>query len=194
MSAKRDHLVDTALELFYRDGYHATGIDKVLGEAGVARMTLYKHFKSKDDLILAALRRRDEQFRAWFARAVERGGETPKRRLLAIFDVLEDWFAGKAFPGQPFAGCAFINATAEFGKPGDPVQRAAAEHKQLLLEFTRDLAAQAGAADPEALARDLMLLGEGAIVSAQVSRDTAAAGRAKAIARPLIAAACATVE
>ena len=109
-SVKREQLVDTALRLFYRDGFHATGIDKILAEAGVARMTLYKHFKSKDDLVLAALRRRDEQFRTWFERAVEQRGATPRARLVAIFDALDDWFAGRAFPGGEFHGCAFVNA------------------------------------------------------------------------------------
>jgi len=98
-SGKRDHLVDTALELFYKDGLHATGVDKILEEAGVARMTLYNHFKSKDELILATLRRRDEKFRNWFMRAVERLGKTPRGRLLAIFDALEEWFSGKDYCG-----------------------------------------------------------------------------------------------
>ena len=86
--SRRDHLVDTALEMFCRDGFHATGIDKILAHAGVAKMTLYNHFRSKDELILAALRRRDEKFRNWFMRAVERLGKTPRNRLLAIFDAL----------------------------------------------------------------------------------------------------------
>ena len=81
--SRRDHLVDTALELFIRDGFHATGIDKILAESGVAKMTLYKHFKSKDELILSALRRRDERFRNWFMRAVESRAQAPRQRLLA---------------------------------------------------------------------------------------------------------------
>ena len=86
-SRRRDHLVDIALDLFSRDGFHATGIDKILAESGVAKMTLYKHFRSKDELILAALRRRDERFRNWFMRTVERRADTPRERLLAMFDV-----------------------------------------------------------------------------------------------------------
>ena len=112
MSAKREQLVDTALRLFYQDGYHATGIDKIIQEAGVARGTLYKHFKSKDDLILAVLRRRDEEFRAWFKTYVERAASDPRGRLLAMFDGMTEWFKGKAFPGRPFHGCSFINASA----------------------------------------------------------------------------------
>ena len=70
-SAKRDQLIDTALELFNRDGYRATGIDKILGECGVAKMTLYNHFGSKDELILAALKRRDARWRAWFGQDLD---------------------------------------------------------------------------------------------------------------------------
>ena len=90
-TSRREHLVDTALELFYQDGFHATGIDKILAKAGVAKMTMYKHFKSKDELILAVLRRRDELFRNWFMREVERRAQTPSERLLALFDVYDDW-------------------------------------------------------------------------------------------------------
>ena len=85
-SSKRDLLINTALELFSREGFHATGIDRILSESGVAKMTLYNHFKSKDELILAALRRRDETFRNWFMRTVEASAETPRGRLLASFD------------------------------------------------------------------------------------------------------------
>lgn len=186
-SSKRDHLVETAVRLFGRDGFHATGIDKILQEAGVARMTLYKHFRSKDELILAALRRRDEQFRTWFKSSIERTGGAPEQRLLASFDALEEWFEGRAFAGMPFTGCAFINATAEFSENSHPIHRAAAEHKRLILEYLRLLASSAGARDPDALAWAVCLLHEGAIVTAQVSGDMRAARGAKEIARTLMA-------
>ncbi len=163
-ASRRDHLVDTAAELFARHGFHATGINRVLKESGVAKMTLYKHFRSKDELILAALRRRDERFRNWFVRTVEELGRTPRERLLALFDALEEWLAR-----PDFAGCTFINASAEFGAPDDPIHAAAAEHKRLVLGYIRGLARAAGASDAEGLARQLMLLTEGAIVIAQVS-------------------------
>ncbi len=180
-SAKREHLIDTALEVFYRHGFHATGVDRIIAESGVARMTLYKHFKSKDDLILAALRRRDERFRNWFARAVERRADTPRARLLAIFDALEEWFASKSF-----SGCMFINASAEFADPDDPVHRTAAEHKNLMLRHVRELAEAAGAADPEQLAHGVMLLMEGAIVMRYVAGEKTAAAHAKTAAETLL--------
>lgn len=180
-SSRRDHLVDTALELFYRDGYHATGIDKILAESGVAKMTLYKHFKSKDELILAALRRRDERFRNWFMRAVERLGRTPRGRLLAIFDAVEEWYSN-----QECSGCMFINASAEFARHDDPIHAVAAEHKRLMLGYIRDLATAAGAENPEELAQNLMLLREGAVVLIQVTGKLDAARQARKAAAILV--------
>ena len=84
--SKRDQLIDTAEELFYQHGFNATGIDKILAEAGVAKMTLYNHFKSKDALIEAALQRRDERFRDWLSAQVESKADTPRERLLGLFD------------------------------------------------------------------------------------------------------------
>ncbi len=184
--SKKEHLVETAVKLFGREGFHATGIDRILQEAGVARMTLYKHFRSKNELILAALRRRDEQFRTWFKSTIEKTGGTPAERLLASFDALEEWFAGRAFAGVPFSGCSFINASAEFSEADHPVHQLAAEHKRLVLEYLRLLASAAGARDPDGLAWSISLLHEGAIVTAQVSGDILAARGAKDIARMLM--------
>ena len=179
--SRREHLVDTALELFSREGYHATGIDRILAEAGVAKMTLYNHFKSKDELILAALRRRDELFRNWFMREVERRGQAPRERLLAVFDTLGAWFDKPSF-----SGCSFINASAEFGNPDDPIHGACAEHQHLVLGYLTELARQAGAKDPEGLAESLMLLMEGAIVLRHVACRRDAAGKARATAEILV--------
>ena len=158
VSTKRDKLVVTALELFARDGFHATGLNRILGDPGAAPMTPYNHFKSKDELILAVLHRRDEQFRNDFMRDVERRADTPRDRLLALFDVLGDWFAGRGF-----TGCMFINASAEYTDPADPIHAAAAEHKRLVCDYVRELATAAGAADPDPLAPPPMPLMAGSI-------------------------------
>ncbi len=181
-SSKREHLIETALDLFCRDGFHATGIDKILAESGVAKMTLYKHFKSKDELILAALHRRDETFRNGFMRDIERLGKTPRQRLLAIFDVLEEWIQGRNF-----TGCTFINASAEFASPDDPIHAAAAEHERLVLAYLVELTTAAEAKDPDALAQGLMLLMEGAIVMAYVAGQNDSAAQAKITAKTLLA-------
>ena len=184
-ASKRDQLIDTALRLFGRDGYHATGIDRILAEAGVARMTLYNQFGSKEELIIAALRRRDADFRTWLRDAVDARAGVPRQRLLALFDVLDAWFKAEA-TAPPFFGCTFINAAAEFSDPDDPVHRQAADHKARVCAYVTELAAAAGAADPEMLARDLLLLMDGAMVGAQVTGDQDAALRARALAATVL--------
>jgi AcrR family transcriptional regulator len=180
-ATRRDVLVDAALTLFCRDGFHATGIDAILAEAGVAKMTLYRHFRSKEELILAALRRRDEVWRNWFRRTVERRARVPRERLLAVFDVLDEWQCG----GE-FRGCVFINATAEYAAPDHPIHEAAAEHLRLVTRFLRELADAAGAPDPDDLATRLALLLEGATVLAHVCGRKDAARHAKAAAAVLV--------
>ncbi len=181
-SARREHLLDTALSLFRTDGFHATGIDKILAKAGVAKMTLYNHFRSKDELILAALRRRDESFRHWFIREVEHRATAPRDRLLALFDALGHWLAGDGG-----GGCMFINAAAEYADCQHPIHAAAAEHKRLLTGYIRDLAEASGAADADRLARQLYILIEGAIVATQVCSRTDAAADAHDAAEAVIA-------
>ena len=184
--AKREQLVETAKRLFYRDGIRATGVDRVLEEAGVARMTLYNHFPGKEDLVLAALESRSEEFRGWFLGEVERRTLDPRGRLLAVFDVLDDWIRGET-AGAGFAGCAFIRAASEFAEPDDPVHRLAAAHKAAFRRDLGGLARAAGAAAPEELAAALLLLVDGAIVTAQVSGDLEAAGQARALAQLALA-------
>ena len=181
-SEKRDGLIDTALELFNRDGYHATGIDKILAESGVAKMTLYKHFKSKDELILAALARRDRRWRRWLERATGRRTETPHERLLAVFGALGQWFVS-----PEFQGCMFIRAAGEYGETGNPIHMAAARHQSDVLHLLRELCAAAGAARPAQLARRLMLLIQGATVIAQVHGPVGVAAEAGKAAETLIA-------
>jgi len=180
-SLRRDHLVGTALALFSKHGYHATGIDRILAESGVAKMTLYKHFRSKDELILAALRRRDEEFCRWLQAEVESRAATPRERMLAVFDVLETWFKD-----PEFNGCCFIHAAGEYGRKDDPVHVAAAEHKARMLAYVGELARAAGAANADDMARQLMLLIDGAIVAAHVSGDAAGARSARTLAEALL--------
>ncbi len=183
-SAKRDRLIDTAIELFNRDGYRATGIDRILAESGVAKMTLYNHFGSKDELILAALKRRDARWREWFGHALARRAESPRGRLLAVFDALEEWFAQ-----ADFQGCMFMRAASEFCACDDPIHAASAEHQRLFLAELRDLAAAAGAQRPAKLARELLLLVLGATVATQVNGPLGAGQAAKKAAEVLIEAA-----
>lgn len=187
--SRRDDLIDTALELFYRDGFHATGIDRVLAASGCAKMTLYHHFRSKDDLILAALARRSAEFGNWFRATVEAAATTPRERLIALFDALDAWFRRETASGEGFRGCAFIKAAAEYGA-GDAIHRAAAAHKEEQVRYIEDIATTARAAQPRELAEQLSMLIEGAIVAAQVRGNLHAAAQAKAAAAVLVAGSC----
>ncbi len=182
--SRRDQLIDTALDLFNRNGYHATGIDRILAESGVAKMTLYNHFGSKDALIQAALARRDERWRAWLRDAVARRAETPRGRLLAVFDALDEWFAR-----PDFYGCMFIRAAGEYAELDDPIHAAAAAHQRLVLAELRGLATAAGARHPARLARELLLLALGAMIATQVNGPVEAGQTAKKAAAVLIEAA-----
>ena len=180
-SSKRDQLIDTAMRLFYENGFHATGIDKVLAESGCAKMTLYKHFKSKDELILAVIRRMDENIRNDFMREVERRAKSPRDRLVALFDVLGDWIRG-----PEFKGCLFMHASGEYSDTDHPILGACAEHQRSVRKYMRDLAEQAGAGDPDALADELMVLEEGAIGRAHIMNNPDIATHAKRAAIKLI--------
>ena len=182
-SERREHLIDTAIGLFAEAGFHATGIDTILEEAGVSKKTLYRHFRSKEELILAALKKYDGLFRNNFMRQVEARADTPRDRLLAVFDVAEAWFQQ-----NNFYGCMFINAIGEYSEPDTPIRQTCKEFKAMMRGYIRELCGQAKVSDPDALAEELALLLEGAIVTAQVSQERNRAARvAKTVAASLIA-------
>jgi AcrR family transcriptional regulator len=167
----RARLVHAAIELFYSHGLQAVGIDQITSTAGVTKTTFYKHFESKDDLLVAAIQQRDEwEMQAWTAAVKKMAGDDPKKQLLAFFDVLDVWFNS-----PDFRGCQFINAAAEFPNRNDPVHAIAAEHKRKIRDAFRDLATSAGATDPDAFADQYTALVEGTLVLRQVhGRDDAA--------------------
>ena len=171
--SKRDELVRKALPIFYRDGFHATGMDALAAETGISKTTMFKHFRSKEELILAVLRLRDENFRNWLFRRMEEAGP-PRAQLRAMFDALAEWFAE---PG--FRNCMFIKAAAEYPDSAHPIHAQAAEHKRLLFVQMEEIAAAAGAPDPAALARVLLLLKEGAIVTAHIGHEADPAADAR---------------
>jgi len=159
------------MHVFYKHGFHASCIDDILNEGGISRMTLYNHFKSKDELILAAMRRRDEIFRNRLMKFVESKGKTPHERLEAVFDFHEDWFTG-----DEFCGCMFINASAEFSAAESAPRRLAAEHKQEIVRYLRELCDAAGCENPDETADQLNILIEGSIVTARVVGQVADGG------------------
>jgi AcrR family transcriptional regulator len=178
----RDRLLQTAEDLFYREGFHTVGLDRILAEVGVTKTTFYNHFPSKQALVLEVLRGRDEWWRKIFARRLrERAGDDPAAQLHAVFDVLDEFIAR-----DEFNGCIFVNVSVEFPRAESPAHRAAAEHKELMGALLRDLALRAGAHDPIALAEELSLLMEGSYVTRQVSGNRGAATIGRRAARVLI--------
>jgi AcrR family transcriptional regulator len=175
----RERLLGAANELFYAEGVHTVGIDRVIDHAGVAKATLYSVFGSKDELIRAYLDRRHQ---GWHERIEEKlaGYETPRDRLLGVFDWL-----GEAFANPAFRGCAFMNACAEDGADG-PARQPADAYRQSVRSLFRDLADEAGAVDPDHLAGQLALLYDGATVAAAMDRNPGAGGAAREIAATLV--------
>lgn len=179
---RKQHLIDTAFRLFNEHGYHATGIDWILSESGVSKATLYKHFPSKEALILAVLNQRHQQLLStlddWLANAPADEG------VVSVFDVLGKWFNSR-----DFYGCNFIRASGEYSRRGDPIHQFASQHKCRVMQLlARHLEASSPPVSGE-LAEDLLLLMDGAIVAAHTRGDKQAATRAKNIARQLIASA-----
>jgi AcrR family transcriptional regulator len=173
----RERILEAAYELFSRDGIRAVGIDAIIERSGVARMTLYRHFGSKDALVLAFLARREERWtKDWLQREVHERATDPAERLLAIFDVFDGWFQR-----EDFEGCSFINVLLEIGDRRHELNRASADYLARIRAFVTDLAAQAGVADPDALAHKWHILMKGSIVAAGEG-DRQAARRAREVA------------
>lgn len=180
--SKREHILNTAMKLFYLGGFNATGVDKIIARAGVSKKTLYNHFKTKNELILATLRKRDEITRNHMMKEVDRLASSPREKLLVAFDVLHKWINS-----EDYSGCMFINASAEFSEEGNPCYEFCAEHKSLTCKYLQKIAQEAGAKHPQELAKQIKLIMEGATVCAHVMKDKNAALRAKEIAQTVLA-------
>jgi AcrR family transcriptional regulator len=175
-----ERIVDAAYELFCRRGIRGVGIDEVIERAGIAKATLYRHFRSKNDLVLAFLERRERLWTRQFLEAEARSrGATPEEHLLAIFDVYDEWFHK-----EDFEACSFVNVLLEMG-PSSPVGRAAVQHLRNIRALVRDLAEEAGVRDTEAFVLAWYILMKGSIVLA-AEGDPDAARPAKAMARALV--------
>jgi len=180
----RERLLTAADELFYAEGVHTVGIDRVIEHAGVAKASLYSSFGSKDGLIRAYLEGRHQRRRERILTGLERF-DTPRDRLLGVFDVLAELAAAPTF-----RGCAFYNASAE--SPADGVvQQVCDENRAWTRRLFTDLAREAGARDPEALAAQLVVLYDGSSVGARMDRSAAAATTSRAVAAALLDAATA---
>jgi AcrR family transcriptional regulator len=181
LASTRERIDRAAYELFSRHGVRGVGVDTVCARSGVAKMTLYKHYPSKDKLALAFLRRREELWTwGWLQGEVEQRARTPGEQLLAIFDVFDKWFRR-----PDFEGCPIIRVMLEHD-PGHPVRNAAAGHIATVRTFLRQLAGNAGVSDADGLAHQWQILMKGSIVSA-CEGDRDAARRAKELGLLLLA-------
>ncbi|MGH8962839.1 MAG: TetR/AcrR family transcriptional regulator [Jatrophihabitantaceae bacterium] len=176
----RERILSAAYELFAQRGIRDVGVEELLARSGVAKATFYKHFPSKQELVLAFLHRREQ---VWTWGMVEAGararGGTPEQQLLAIFDVFDDWFAR-----ADFEACSFINVLLEMGIE-HPAGRASVQYLDNIRAIVAGLAQEAGLDEVQEFARSWHILMKGSIVSA-AEGDPAAAGRAKVMARWLI--------
>jgi len=181
---KRDHLIATAFRLFYRDGYRAVGIDTILAEAKLAKMTLYHHFASKDELIVAVLEQRSALVNEKVQAVLREAGPSPRKRLLAYFARYEAFFSSKEFNG-----CPFIRAVAEYPDIQSPVHQAVIRHKQRDIDTLQELVSGFDIAEPKPVAQQIALLIEGALVSAHTFGNTSALAHARNAALALVKAA-----
>lgn len=182
-SDARQRIVETAERLFYAEGIRAVGIDRIIAEAEVAKMSLYRHFPSKDDLVLAVLEYREEKFDVMFEQWMGRHLDAGMNRLEAFFAALKVWFESAGF-----RGCMFINARVELAEPTHPAAKFSAKHKERFHEMLRGSVEEtAGAKTAEAIARALALLVEGAIITAVMEQSSKPADVAKQAALALVA-------
>ncbi|MBB1253238.1 TetR/AcrR family transcriptional regulator [Streptomyces alkaliterrae] len=180
----RDRLLDAAERLFYERGVQGVGMDDLRAASGVSLKRLYQCFATKRDLVEAYLRRRDERWRASLFDHAAEHGDTPRAQLLALYDWLASWFA------EPdFRGCAFTNSFGELGGTEPGVARIARDHKDAVREQITELTSRLGVPEHRALADQLNLLVEGAIITAAISGTPEAATHARAAADTLLTAA-----
>jgi AcrR family transcriptional regulator len=180
-SQARARLLAAAERLFYEEGIHAVGVERILQTSGVGRASFYRHFPSKGDLVLGVLRERDAKWRTWLVSVVESSPLGPAELPLALFDGLAQRFAA-----ADFRGCAFINTMVEEADQTSAAHLVAAEHKEKVIAYLDGLLAAGGYREHEQLARQFALLGDGAIVTALREGTTDAAVRARAVAEVLL--------
>jgi AcrR family transcriptional regulator len=182
-SDARLRIVETAERLFYAEGVRTVGIDRIIAESAVAKMTLYNHFSSKDDLILAVMKYREQKFDGMFEKWMERHVSKGLDRLEAFFAALKDWFQS---PG--FRGCMFINAHVELADSKHPASKFSAAHKERFHELLRQIVeVTAGAKAAESVSSAIALLVEGAIVTAVMEQSSKPAEVARDAALALVA-------
>jgi len=180
-SELRETILRVASASFYAEGVRAVGVDTIVKRAGVAKMTLYKHFPSKEALIVAVLRRHDAWWREMLPRRTRERSRSPQDGVISVFDALFEWFTDSAF-----RGCPFINIAVEFPDPESLIGQEVAIHRNFTLKFLESLCKDAGLAQSARLGAELMVLVDGAIIGAWLSDPTIAVRNAKHAAKAIV--------
>ena len=181
MSALREKILHVASDLFQTRGINSTGVDTIVAVAGTTKMTLYKYFKSKEDLILEVLQKGHQDFQTWLNDNLNRSSKQPAEKIQKLFDFIEEWVSS-----PDFRGMAFIKASAEFPNEESAVHKLSADHAKEFRNYIASLAVEAGISDPDSLSLQLSMLIEGAIQAEQMKRGSDAVKYAKKAAKILI--------
>ncbi len=161
--SSRQQILETAAALFFRDGFRAVGIDTIVAESGIGKMTLYRYFPSKDELIVAYLNDTNDKFWVWFNEAADPFPNQPARQILAVFQAQET-----LVKSPKCYGCPFLNAVVDFPDPSHPGHQVAVQHKRSVQARFEELAKQAAASDPKRLAEQLLMLMDGAFMAVRM--------------------------
>jgi AcrR family transcriptional regulator len=179
----RQRLIESAVRRFYRDGFRNVGIDQVYSDVGISKTAFYKHFESKEDLMLAVMAEQSRRLQESLRDTIrERGGGTVVGQLRAVFDLVE-----QVIESDDFHGCIFVNVTMEFPLPHEPAHIEALRAKQAFEDAMFEIAERGGAADPRTVARELCLIMEGAYVTRHITGDPATIDVARRVAELVIA-------
>ena len=178
----REKLIQAGHEIFYREGFLTVGLDRLLNEVGCSKQTFYNHFESKDDLIVAVI---DEHHRWWSGEIRERiqraAGPDPRGQMLAMFDVMQE-----ILNDPEYRGCIYINAAVEFPQPHHPAHQSAKKAKADGVALLAELGERAGASDPQALAQELDMIIEGALITHQVAPESNVCSTARRLAETIM--------
>lgn len=179
--SKKEEILQKSLKIFYAHGFHATGVDFIAKKTGISKTSIYSNFSNKDALILAVLQRRDENFRHWLISRVNNLANTPIDKILCIFDALDEWFNE-----NEFSSCMFIKASSEYQEHSHPFYQQSVDHKNKLKQYFAQLVKATGIKSPENIVNHMVILKEGAIISAHLKLMEKPGLQAKKMLLPLL--------
>jgi AcrR family transcriptional regulator len=181
MSTLKDKILEVSTDLFQTRGINSTGVDTIVAVAGTTKMTLYKYFRTKEDLILEVLKKNQSDFQSWLNEKLDSNSKKPVDKIQLLFDYIEEWISSPSFLGM-----GFIKASAEFPNEENPIHKLSSQQSKEFRQFIAKLATEANIKDADGLALQLSLLFEGAVQAEQMKRGSGAMKYAKKAAKILI--------